>query len=84
MEETSHSDDVTKRHQVMCRGDWPEKGYSCKNVWIQLRIARRVERRAPSVKVTRDDDVEDKMMTQETSDDAGHVVRFAHARHQKQ
>ena len=67
MEETSHSDDVTKKHQVMRKRDWPEKGYSCKNVWIQVRIARRVKRRVPSVKVTRDHDVEDKMMTQETS-----------------
>ena len=54
MEETSHSDDVTKRHQVMCKRDWPEKGYSCINVWIQVRIARRVERIVPSVKVTRE------------------------------
>ena len=69
MEEMSHSDDVTKKHQVMRKRDWPEKGYSCKKVWIQVRIARRVKRRVPSVKVTRGDDVEDKMMTQETSSD---------------
>ena len=69
MEETSRSDDVAKRHQVMCKRDWPEKGYSCKNVWVQVRIARRVKRRVPSAKVTRGDNVEDKMMTQETSSD---------------
>ena len=67
MEEMSHSDDVTQKHQVMRKRDWPEKVYSCKKVWIHLRIARRVKRRVPSVKVTRGDDVEDKMMTQETS-----------------
>ena len=83
MEETSHSDDVTKRHQVMCKGDWPEKGYSC--------VMDSGENRTKSGKEStqcqgdkRGDDVEDKMMTQETSDDAGNVVRFAQARHQKQ
>ena len=44
MEETSHSDDVTKKHQVMCKDDWPEKGYSCKNVWIQMKNRTKSEK----------------------------------------